>query len=183
MSALFGQKPSWLDILANLPVKRKVFVSYHHGNDQSWYERFNSLFINTYDILYDNSLERRIDSDDTAYVDRRIRQDFIVGTSITVVLCGAETWKRKYVDWETYATLYCEHALLGVCLPTALDMIDGRKRAPDRFVDNWSTGYAHWMDWSEDPVVVKAAIEEAVSRSDAKQLINNSRIKFTRNLP
>jgi len=180
---LYGQDQFWQDILKNLPVKRKVFVSYHHGNDQYWYDRFSVLFGDTYDIVYDNSLERRIDSDDTAYVDRRIRENYIVGTSITVVLCGAETWKRKYLDWETYATLYCEHALLGICLPTALDTIDGKKRAPDRFVDNWNTGYAHWMHWSEDPIVVKTAIEEAVRKSASKQLINNSRLKFTRNLP
>ncbi|HOP81030.1 MAG TPA: TIR domain-containing protein, partial [Armatimonadota bacterium] len=151
--SVYGQSQSWQDILKNLVAKRKVFVSYHHGNDQYWYDRFSGLFSDTYDIVYNKSLERRIDSDDPAYVDRRIRENYIVGTSITIVLCGAETWKRKYVDWEIYATLYCEHALLGICLPTALDTGNG-KRAPDRFVENWKTGYAHWMHWSEDPIIL-----------------------------
>lgn len=87
------------------PVKHKIFVSYHHHVDQAYYDAFSKAFHDTYDVIYDNSLERRIDSDDVNYVMRRIKENHITGTSCTVVLVGAETPKRKYVDWEIFATL------------------------------------------------------------------------------
>ena len=44
------------------PVRRKVFVSYHHGGDQAYYDAFSSTFHDQYDAITDNSLEREIDS-------------------------------------------------------------------------------------------------------------------------
>jgi len=46
------------------------------------------------DIFTDKSLERRIDSEDADYLRRTIRENNISGSSLTIVLCGAETWKR-----------------------------------------------------------------------------------------
>ncbi len=86
--------------------RRKVFISYHHRGDQEWSNRFTKLFAEHYEIFYDNSLDGRIRSDDPEYIHRAIREDHIVGSSITIVLCGAETWKRKYVDWEIHSTLH-----------------------------------------------------------------------------
>jgi len=48
---------------------------------------------------------------------RGIRENFITGTSCTIVLCGAQTHLRKYVHWEIKATLDKEHGLIGVNLP------------------------------------------------------------------
>lgn len=101
-----------------LQQKSKVFVSYHHKNDQYYYDKFSKLFNDRYDILYDNSADRQIDSYNPEYQMRRIREDYITGSSITVVLCGRETWKRKFVDWEICATLNKQHALLGIILPS-----------------------------------------------------------------
>jgi MTH538 TIR-like domain (DUF1863) len=92
------------DILAMMPppkpAKRKVFVSYHHSNDQCWANFFSQAFSDTYDVCYDTSLDEPIRSGDPHYVNRTIREDYIVGSSVTVVLCGAETGKRKFVDWK-----------------------------------------------------------------------------------
>ena len=74
------------------PVKHKVFISYHHGGDQPYYDAFTRTFHDTYELVYDNSLERRIDSDDVDYVRRRIRENHIKGSSCTIVLVGAQTW-------------------------------------------------------------------------------------------
>ena len=46
------------------PTKRKVFVSYHHRGDQSYYDDFAQIFHASYEIIHDNSLDRQIDSDD-----------------------------------------------------------------------------------------------------------------------
>src|SRR5690349_7530115 len=101
------------------PIKRKVFVSYHHGGDQAYYEAFSKAFCDTYDVITDNSLERELDSENVDYVMRRIRENYISGSSCTIVLVGKDTWGRKYVDWEINATLEKEHGLIGVLLPTA----------------------------------------------------------------
>ena len=99
---------SLADILYGLQIpatpKRKIFVSYHHAGDQGYYEAFVKLFSETYSVFQDNSLERAYDSDDTDYIRWRIRQNDISGTSCTVVLCGARTHERKYVDWGINVT-------------------------------------------------------------------------------
>ena len=101
------------------PVRHRVFVSYQHSRDQEYYDEFCRIFHDTHEAVFDNSLERRIDSDNVDYVIRRIRENCITGTSCTVVLVGAETWGRKYVDWEIQATLEKGHGLIGAYLPTA----------------------------------------------------------------
>ena len=43
----------------NKTVKRKVFISYHHDNDQKWYDYISLKYSDIFDLFYDNSLERR----------------------------------------------------------------------------------------------------------------------------
>lgn len=163
--------------------KRRVFVSYHHGLDQQWYNRFNQLFINVYDILYDRSLQRKIDSEHTDYVDRRIREDNISAASVVIVLCGAETFKRKYVDWEINSCLHYQKALLGIILPTATKNCQGQIIVPDRLSSNIDSGYAHWIHWTDDPAALKLAVEVSISRAGTKSLIDNRLVKFSKNRP
>ena len=112
-------------------LKRKVFVSYHHGGDQAYYDAFSRAFCDTYDVITDNSLERKVDSDDVDYVMRRIRENHVTGSSCTIVLVGANTWGRKYVDWEIKATLDKQHGLVGVQLPTLRAGPTGTVIVPD----------------------------------------------------
>lgn len=118
----------------NIPTKRQIFVSYHHGSDQWYYDEFSRIFSDTYDVVKDNSLDRAIDSDDSDYVMRRIRENYITGTSCTIILCGAETSQRKYVDWEIKATLDKYHGLIGINLPSSTSSGNGWQ-APC-FLDN-----------------------------------------------
>jgi len=165
-----------------IPTKRKVFISYHHRNDQDWFDYFTTKFSEQYDIISDRSLDGRIRSDDPEYVDRRIREDFIVGSSVTIVLCGTETWKRKYVDWEICSTLHHKHALLGVGLPRHTKQ-DGLVVVPSRLHDNITNRYAYWTMWQEDPAMLKREMETAIAYSQDKTLIRNQREKMGRNLP
>jgi len=127
-----------------LGTKRKVFISYHHRRDQQWFNNFTRLFAESFEIFYDKSLDGRIRSDYPEYINRTIREDYIKGSSITIVLCGGETWKRKYVDWEIHSTLHHKHALLGIALPTAIKD-QGKIVVPARLHDNIESGYAHWL--------------------------------------
>lgn len=165
-----------MDLLKALSIKRRVFVSYHHGADQSYYDNFSVLFSDIYDLVKDNSLDRIIDSYDTDYVMRRIRENYISGTSCTIILCGQETFKRKYVDWEIKASLDKGHAVIGVSLPNIFIDFKGARVIPDRLHDNLISGYIEMIDWNElvtNPHLLKASIEKVNIKS--KWLINNSR--------
>jgi hypothetical protein len=164
-----------------MTIKRRVFVSYHHRGDQSYYDAFSRLFHDTYEIIYDNSLERSVDSDNTEYILRRIREDYLTGTSCTIVLVGHETWGRKFVDWEIDATLSKTHGLLGLQLPS-LPIVNNAVTVPDRLSDNINSGYAPWMHWdylAANPSILSTWIEQANARD--KLLIRNSRARRYRN--
>lgn len=153
---------SMLDFLPP-PPKRKAFVSYHHA-EQAWHEAFTDV-CTALDVFTNRSLAEPIDSEDVDYVHRAIRERNIAGTSITIVLCGAETWKRKWVDWEIGSTVNKHHALLGIALPTAPRVPTGVV-VPDRFYHNWLTGHAVWMLWENcTPPTLTGAINDAVSRA------------------
>ncbi len=176
-SSFFG---SGLHIQAAL--KRKVFLSYHHGGDQAYYNSFSQGFHDTYDVITDNSLEREIDSEDVDYVMRRIRENYITGSSCTIVLVGRETHARKYVDWEIKATLDAGHGLIGVRLPTAPVTSQNTVVVPERLHDNIQSGYALWITWADvtdSPHSCKTYIETA--NATDRRLIVNSRARRLRN--
>ncbi len=87
--------------------KHKVFISYHHANDQ-WYKN-ELLRLNLWhDIFIDASVDTGGISD---YLpDDRIREiirdDYLKDSTITILLVGIETQKRKHIDWEIYSSMY-----------------------------------------------------------------------------
>jgi MTH538 TIR-like domain (DUF1863) len=70
-------------------VRRDVFVSYHHVDDQIYYDTLSNTMHDRLSLITDNSLERRIDSSNHDYIMRRIREHHLHGSSCTLVLCGA----------------------------------------------------------------------------------------------
>jgi len=161
--------------------KRKVFVSYHHGNDKAYYLEVSRYFSTAYDVIQDNSVDRDIDSSNADYVIRNIRENYITGTSCTIVLCGAQTPWRKYVDWEIKATLDKNHGLIGINLPSN-PVHQGKYTVTDRLHDNIVSGYALWIQWNElnaGPQFLVSNIEIANSKSSS--LIDNTRPLRSRN--
>lgn len=159
-----------------LALRPRVFVSYHHGSDRAYYEEFSTIIHDLYQAVEDNSPERRIDSNDPEYVIRRIRENFITGTSCTFVLCGPQTSGRKHVDWEIKASLDKESALIGVGLPNNPAGIQGFTPMPSRLLDNLASGYSLWMSWTEvyqGRARIKSIVDDARLRS--KSLITNNR--------
>jgi hypothetical protein len=143
---------------------------------------FSNAFHDNYESIYDNSLERRVDSDNIEYVMRKIRENYITGTSCTIVLVGYRTWGRKYVDWEIKATLDKQHGLIGVQMPTAPRTPDGSVIVPVRLHDNIQSGFALWLSWQ--PITssvehLRHYVADASSRSP--QLIDNGRELRLRN--
>jgi Thoeris protein ThsB, TIR-like domain len=162
--------------------KRRAFVSYQHSNDQGYYNAFARHFSDTFEVIQDTSVERLIDSDDCEYVMRYIRENYISGSSCTVVLCGPGTRWRKYVDWEIKATLDREHGVVAVRLPNAPMDAYGRWHKPDRLQENLDSGYALWTTWEQlwqTPALLLTYIESANQRR--KDLIANGRDLRLRN--
>lgn len=163
------------------PVKRKVFVSYHHGRDQHYYDAFSATFDNGYEVLSDRSLERARNSDDPEYILRYIRERHLTGSSTIIVLCGVETPLRKYVDWEIHAALSQGTAMLGVKLPP-LQVVNGGCFKPARLQDNIDSQYAKWVHWESiinNPSNLIHHIE--LANASPKTLINNTRARLYRN--
>jgi len=156
-------------------VKRKVFISYHHHGDQCYYNEFSRIFHDTYDVIMDNSLDRTIDSEDVNYVIQRIRDNFITGTSCTIVLVGKDTWGRKYVDWEIKTTLDKYHGLIGIQLPTLPITPSNTVVVPDRLNDNIASGYALWLTWAAVTASGQACTNyiEAANAREKKLMVNN----------
>ena len=109
--------------------RRKVFVSYHHREDQEYKDRFVRMMgdhivdksVNTGDII---GRGQPVDE-----IRRRIRDEYIADATVTIVLIGRCTWQRKHVDWEISASLIdTSHndrcGLLGIRLPTHTDFSD-----------------------------------------------------------
>lgn len=162
--------------------KRRIFVSYHHHGDRAYYNEFARMFAATYDAIEDNSVVREIDSNNSDYVIRAIRENYITGSSCTVVLCGAQTPWRKFVDWEIRATLDKQHGLIGINLPTNPLTPQNKYTVPDRLHDNIVSGYAAWLQWNDltqGPGFLTQQIEAATTKSAA--LIMNSRPLRQRN--
>ncbi len=171
------------NILKQLLAPRYIFVSYHHDENQFYYDALSRLATGSYGLVHDNSLDRTFDSDNPEYVIRRIREQHINGTSCTIVLCGPGTRWRKYVDWEIKASLDAEHGLLGVHLPNNPADYTGGVSKPDRLQDNLISGYAVWVQWQQitTSIMLKSNIEAAVGRPT--RLIDNSRPLRGRNGP
>lgn len=163
--------------------KRKTFLSYHHKRDQKYKIYFENIFG---DLIVNKSVEDGdINSDISAeYIKQLIQKQYLYDTTVLVVLIGEKTKCRKHVDWEISGALnrkVGDHyaGLLGIVLPTHPDYkkpINQRCKSnyPKRFIENYETGYAVMIDWTEDRVFMQNAIEKAFrQRNESDKRRNN----------
>lgn len=86
--------------------KHKVFISYHHANDQQYKEELLRLN-RTHDIFIDGSVDTG-DIDDTLpneSIRQIIRDSYLADSTVTILLVGTETKNRKHVDWELKSSM------------------------------------------------------------------------------
>ena len=83
----------------------KVFISYYHG-DQEYKDDLVKLS-DQRGIFVDRSVDTGDISDDLS--DERIRElirdSYLRDSTVTIVLVGTETQRRKHVDWEIYSSM------------------------------------------------------------------------------
>ena len=85
----------------------KVFITYHHKNDQSAKEQL--LAVNErHSIFIDKSVHTGDISDDldAEAIRRIIRDQYLRDSTVTILLVGTETKGRKHVDWEVYSSMF-----------------------------------------------------------------------------
>ncbi len=86
--------------------KHKVFISYHHANDQ-YYKNALEKMNEEHEIFVNRSVSLGdIDEDEAPQKIREIiRDEYLRDTSVLILLVVTETKNRKHVDWELYSSM------------------------------------------------------------------------------
>lgn len=173
--------------------KRKVFISYHHKNDQHYKEKI--LEINKqYDVFIDRSVYTG-DIDESLpdeAIRQKIRDEYLRDSTVTILLVGTETKGRKHIDWELYSSMVNgsvnkKSGVLVIQLPSIPDtryitVGHGKKEKEEIYPDitSWTTWdrakyedrYAYLPTRIIDNVVGKATVSvtnwETISNSPLK---------------
>lgn len=141
---------------------RNVFVSYAHRLDQSDADSFRMRFGINENSFHDKSLENvnlSYLSDDTIknnYIRPKIRN-----SSVTIVLIGADTGGRWWIDWEIYYSLLKtanndRNGILAIKLPYKTHNF------PQRILDNLQN--CEIIDMPSSKWELECAIERAYSK-------------------
>jgi MTH538 TIR-like domain (DUF1863) len=164
--------------------KHKVFVSFHHA-DECCKDQFIKLMTQYTDGMVDKSVgDGDIDpGNSTEYTAQQIREKYIADATVTVVLIGPDTWRRKHVDWEISYSLRATNisersGLIGILLPNHPGY--NPNNIPARLKDNLENGFAKIYPWSNDANEIQGWIHEAFIRRN-KINPNNSRDLFGNN--
>ncbi len=172
--------------------KHKVFVSFYHKDDQGYKDAFEKAFGHLF--INKSVQEGDINTDvSTEYIKRLIQSsDYLRDASVTIVLCGLNTKKRKHVDWEISGALDKKlsgySGLIGILLPEISLSSEGNysySDIPSRLADNVKTKYAKIYTWNwlcSDSNRVKEAIDDAFNQRTNDNLIDNSRTQMLSNL-
>ncbi|MBE9056799.1 TIR domain-containing protein [Sphaerospermopsis sp. LEGE 08334] len=176
----------------NSITRRKVFISYHHV-DQAEVQEFINTFDHERNVFIRRALgvdmaDDIINSTDTDYVMRRIRENYLNDSTVTICLIGQCTWARRYVDWEIQASLRhnkntLPNGLLGIILPSASKNFTIPERLAKNILgENNDEGYACCYHYPQRKDSLANLIEKAYqARFTKTHLINNPPVKFLYN--
>jgi hypothetical protein len=168
--------------MANDEIRRKVFVSFHHSDEEEA-EQFvvrcyqQRVFIPR--MLNASYSDEIINSSNADYVMSQVRSRYLADTTVTLVLIGRCTHSRRYIDWEIKSSLrqgsFIPNGLLAVILPSAHTSVN----LPYRFTENWQEGeeecYARLLEPPLNANQLARAIEDAYyARQTRARLIRNT---------
>lgn len=164
---------------------RNCFVSYHHNYDSDYLNALRKIKSGM--RVADYSLKEDISYLSEQSIYKKIR-DKMRSCSVTIVLVGARTGHRKWIDWELWASLrgythptdpyksFKPNGLLVIFLPSSSYSI------PDRLQDNIDSGYAVCMKWENLERDFESKVNYAYwNRTNVAYKIDNSRQKVDRN--
>jgi hypothetical protein len=179
--------PSWIEIFES-PVRRKVFISHSHlhsGENEAFLRDFGDVFVPFQLGIQDD--DDFINSADTEYVMRRIREEYVHESTVTIVLVGPCVHSRRYIDWEIKASLNMgvdslPNGLLAITLPS----VNGSAYLPERLSNNWQQGearcYALYRSYPTSKEQLRSWIEAAHARRKTHHhLVVNARNMWSHN--
>ena len=163
--------------------KRKVFISYYHGDQDAvnkFINDFSDVFIAKTVGVKDGDFD--INSNNPQYIMRKIRETKLSDSTVTIVLIGSCTHSRRYVDWEVKASLQQGETLPNGLIAINLPYMGKQGALPSRISDNLcrdpngkDTGYARYYIYPDSKEMLYNWIEEAHSaRTNRSNLIKNS---------
>lgn len=175
-------------------VSHKCFISYHR-DDRDEVDDFIRTFDHDRDAFIARGIGEEmskeiIDSDDTNYVMRRIRQLYLGDSTVTLVMMGKCTWARRYVDWELQASLrsgetVTPNGLLGIKLlsyPTSNGQYPNRLNSNLKQSDDQADCYARTIDYPVRADSLATHIDNAFNRRFTHtNWIVNARERFKNN--
>lgn len=187
-----GLLGSLLNETPNTPPKRRCFISYHPADEnevQTFLDPYSNAEVFTHRALGLDMANEIVNSNDTDYVMRRIREPYMPNTSVAIVMAGQNTWKRRYVAWEIAASLRNgfaspANAFLRIKLPSCAD---GVQQYPDRLNDNLRPAdhsdnahcYARCIPYPSDTADIRTAMVKAYQRRETQRhLTTNARVRF-----
>jgi hypothetical protein len=166
--------------------RHKCFISYHK-DDKDYVEKFIREFDNIQDVFIQRSIgvmdNNIIDSKNRDYIMRKIREEYLSDSTVTIVMIGKFTWARKFIDWEIASTLRNDpvnkrSGLLAIQLPYCDDNVD----LPLRLSDNIKSKYANYWKYpataTDLHTMIETAFQNRITKSDC---VENSRDLFTYN--
>lgn len=169
--------------------RRKCFISYHHA-DQAEVEAFLRTFSDIGDTFIHRALGvtyDRINSTDSDYIMRRVRELCLSDSTVTIVMVGRCTWARRYVDWEIASTLRDDpvnrrSGLMGIVLPSAGTSPTAPSRLEVNLAAEGQSSYAKWYWYPQSKSDLQGFIEDAFqARTTRANLIKNGAPLFTNN--
>lgn len=163
--------------------KRTVFISYYHGDQEAvdkFVRDFSDVFIPITVGVKDGDFD--FDSDNPQYIMRKIRENKLANSTVTIVLVGSCTHSRRYVDWEVKASLQQGSSLPNGLIAINLPYMGTTGALPPRVDKNVNrdengndTGYARYKVYPRSKDELRGWIEDAFgARTSRAELINNS---------
>ena len=163
-----------------MSVRHKCFISYHKA-DQDAVNKFCDKFSGSFIRRGIAMEEDIIDSDNTEYVMRRIRELYLQDSTVTIVLLGKCTWARRFVDWEVQASLRNPKDGYPNGL-VAIQLWKSYTTLPNRVKLNVDSGYSKFYKFPSSTSSLSNMVEEAWNaRFDLQNLIENPRDRFSYN--
>lgn len=133
----------------------KTFLSYHHANEQDLKDGIIEAFGGASFIdksVSDGDISSNVSED---YIMRKIREDYLGDSTVTVVLIGTETANRPFINSEIQASLWGANpaGLIGVIRDEIYSSVFSSGVCSDVFCNcgigirtiDW--GYEHYLPW------------------------------------
>ncbi len=167
----------------------KVFISYHHLLDQ-YYKNYLVSMGKQHRIFIDKSVNTGGISDHLSgeQIRRKIRDEYLRDSTVTIVLVGLETKKRKHVDWEIYSSMIDgkvnkKSGILVVRLPSIgsngliFTAHDNEKASVYPDIKNWSPIGSKAENERDDPYLPSRIIDNIINLKAKVSVTNWDRIK------